>query len=94
MSKITGSLYTVVKNVSGENNVTIRQIDNIGEGLYYGVKGGMKELMYGVTGIVSKPYKKSREEGAKGFLKGLGSGLVGALTAPLTATLKAGAHVS
>ena len=24
MSKITGSLYTVVKNVSGENNVTIR----------------------------------------------------------------------
>ncbi len=30
MSKITGSLYTVVKNVSGEDNVQIKHIDNVG----------------------------------------------------------------
>lgn len=55
VSKITGSLYTVVKNVSGEKNVQIRRIDHIGEGLYYGVKGGMKELVFGVAGLVTKP---------------------------------------
>jgi vacuolar protein sorting-associated protein 13A/C len=94
MSKITGSLYTVVKNVSGEKNVQIRKIDHIGEGIYYGVKGGMKELVYGVAGIVTKPIQKSKEEGAKGFLKGLGSGLVGAITAPVTATLRAGTSLT
>jgi vacuolar protein sorting-associated protein 13A/C len=55
MSKITGSLYSVVKNVSGEQNVQIRRSEHIGEGIYYGVKGGVKELVSGVTGIVTKP---------------------------------------
>lgn len=55
MSKITGSLYTVVKNVSGEKNVQIRKTEHIGEGIYYGVKGGVKELVFGVTGIITKP---------------------------------------
>ena len=55
MSKITGSLYTVVKDVSGEKNVYVRRTEHIGEGIYYGVKGGVKELVSGVTGIVTKP---------------------------------------
>lgn len=94
MSKITGSLYTVVKNVSGEKNAQIRRTEHIGEGIYYGVKGGVKELVQGVTGIVTKPIQKTREEGAKGFFKGLGSGLVGAIAAPVTATLRAGTSVT
>jgi len=55
MSKITGSLYSVVKNVSGEQNVQIRKSEHIVEGIYYGLKGGAKELISGVTGIVTKP---------------------------------------
>jgi vacuolar protein sorting-associated protein 13A/C len=94
MSKITGSLYSVVKNVSGEQNVQIRRSEHIGEGIYYGVKGGVKELVSGVTGIVTKPIQKTREEGAKGFFKGLGSGIVGAITAPVTATLRAGTSLT
>jgi vacuolar protein sorting-associated protein 13A/C len=50
--------------------------------------------VYGVTGIVTKPIQKTREEGAKGFFKGLGSGLVGAIAAPVTATLRAGTSVT
>ena len=30
MSKITGSLYTVVKNVSGDQSAQIKQIENVG----------------------------------------------------------------
>ena len=44
-----------MKNVSGEKNTYIRRSENIGEGIYYGVKGGVKELVFGVTGIVTKP---------------------------------------
>jgi vacuolar protein sorting-associated protein 13A/C len=69
-------------------------MDNIGEGIFFGVTGGVQELVYGVTGIVTKPIKKTREEGAKGFFKGLGSGLVGAIAAPITASLRAGTSVT
>ena len=54
----------------------------------------MKELVFGVTGIVTKPYYRSREEGTKGFFKGLGSGLVGAITAPVSASLRVGTSFS
>ena len=56
--------------------------------------GGVSELVVGVTGIFTKPFEKTKEEGAKGFLKGLGSGLFGAITAPVTATLRAGSSLT
>ena len=55
VSKITGSLYTVIKNVSGEENVRIKKADHVFDGIYKGVKGGMGELIGGVTGLVTKP---------------------------------------
>eukprot|EP00347_Sterkiella_histriomuscorum_P017164 403350423 len=94
VSKITGSLYNVVKNVGGENRTEIKQADHIADGLYQGVKGGVSELVGGFTGIFTKPIEKTRQEGAKGFFKGMGQGLFGAITAPVTATLRAGTSIT
>lgn len=55
LSKITGSLYTVMKNVSGEKNVQIQRSEHIGQGIYHGVSGGVSELVGGFTGIFTKP---------------------------------------
>ena len=94
VSKITGSLYSVLKNVSGENNTQIKRPDHALDGLYQGVKGAGLELLDGVKGIVTKPIEKTKREGAKGFFKGVGSGLLGAVSAPFTATLRAGTAVT
>ena len=55
LSKITGSLYSVVKNVSGEKNVQIQKSEHIGQGILHGVTGGVSEIVGGVTGIFTKP---------------------------------------
>jgi len=62
--------------------------------MYKGITGGASELIGGVTGLVTKPYAKTKQEGAKGFFKGLGSGFVGAFTAPITAGLRIGSSVT
>ncbi len=64
------------------------------DGVYQGVKGGVTELVGGVTGIFTKPIEKTKQEGAKGFFKGISSGLMGAITAPITATLRAGSSIT
>lgn len=94
VSKITGSLYNVVKNVGGDNNTELKKPDHVIEGVYQGVKGGVSELFSGVTGIFTKPIQRTQQEGAKGFFKGMGAGLFGAITAPVTATLRAGTSIS
>jgi len=94
VSKITGSLYTVVKNVGGDKATEMKKPDHVIDGVYQGVKGGVSELFSGVTGIFTKPIEKTKEEGAKGFFKGVGSGLFGAISAPVTATLRAGTSIT
>lgn len=94
LSKISGGLYTVVKNVGGEKNAQIQKSEHIGQGLVHGVTGLGSELVGGVTGIFSKPIEKSKKEGAKGFFKGLGSGLIGAISAPVTGILRAGQSIT
>ena len=42
------------------------------DGIYQGLKGGTLEIVGGVTGIFTKPYKRARQEGATGFVKGVG----------------------
>lgn len=58
------------------------------DGVYQGLVGASAELLGGVTGLFTKPYKKAREEGAVGFVKGVGSGFVGVVASPFTAFLK------
>lgn len=61
VSKITGSLYGVLKNVSGNNalvgdQTSFKKPDNAVEGIYEGLKGGTIEIFSGVAGIFTKPF--------------------------------------
>jgi vacuolar protein sorting-associated protein 13A/C len=94
ISKISGSLYSVVKSASGSKNVQLKKPDHVFDGIFQGVKGGMTELVGGVTGVFTKPIEKTREEGAKGTVKGIGQGLFGLVSAPITATLRLGSSVA
>lgn len=96
VSKITGSLYTVVREVGGDEASAdrINASDNVAEGMYHGVKGGIVDLAEGVTGIFTKPWKGAKEAGVKGFLKGVSSGVIGAAVAPLSAVLRVSTSVT
>jgi hypothetical protein len=60
LSKISGSLYTVVKNVGGEKDAKIQKSEHIGQGILHGITGGAGELIGGVTGIFTKPIEKTK----------------------------------
>mmetsp|Transcript_23040 Transcript_23040/g.22420 ORF Transcript_23040/g.22420 Transcript_23040/m.22420 type:complete len:459 (-) Transcript_23040:29-1405(-) len=93
ISKISGSLYSIVKNVGGDD-VQLKKPDHVFDGIYLGVSGGLSEIVGGITGLVTKPYERTKEKGAKGMLEGMGQGLYGALTAPVTAALRVGTSVA
>lgn len=58
--------------------------------MYDGLKGGVSELASGLAGIFTKPYKRAKEEGATGFIKGVGAGVLGAIASPFTAIFRIG----
>ena len=94
VSKISGSLYSVAKNVTGQETLPQKKSENALEGVYDGVLGGGKELVGGVTGVFTKPFEGAKREGAKGFLKGVGKGVLGLVASPLTAVLRTGHSVT
>ena len=96
VSKITGSLYTIVREVGGDEESAnrINQTDNVAEGVFHGVKGGIVDLAEGVTGVFTKPWQGAKKGGVKGFFKGVSSGVVGAVTAPLSAVLRVSTSVT
>lgn len=96
VSKITGSLYTVVREVGGDEASADRlnASDSVAEGMYHGMKGGIVDLAEGVTGIFTKPWRGAKQAGMSGFLKGVSSGVVGAVTAPLSAVLRVSTSVT
>jgi vacuolar protein sorting-associated protein 13A/C len=98
VSKITGSLYGVLKNVSGntvnEQEMALKKPEHAFDGIYLGLKGGATELAEGVTGLFTKPFKRAKEEGAVGFFKGLGAGAIGLVASPFAATLRLGNNLA
>lgn len=95
VSKITGSLYGVVKNFSGsEEEKKQNKPKHAFDGVYKGVTGGVGEIASGISGIFTKPVQMSQQEGASGFFKGVTSGMMGAITSPVTGVLKAGSNIS
>ena len=63
-------------------------------GVVYGVKSLGLEVVYGIGGVFTKPYKGAQREGFKGFSKGLGKGFHGLVVTPVTATLRVGQSLS
>lgn len=90
VSKITGSLYNVVREVSGDEPELRRDNTKIGTFMYEGFKGGVMDVANGITGIFTKPFKGAKEQGAKGFLKGMGAGIFGFVSSPIKLVLKIG----
>ena len=94
VSSLTGSLYSVIKVGAYGEDSRNDVAGNLGEGVYYGVKGIGIELYQGIGGVFTKPYHGSKQGGFKGFSKGLGKGLAGLVVTPVTATLRAGQSIS
>lgn len=94
VSKITGSLYNIVHEAGGNEQIQLKEGDNIFTGVYYGFTGGVTELATGLAGFFTKPYQGAKRSGFLGFFKGLGAGIVGAVTAPLAAALRIGSSVA
>lgn len=94
VSKITGSLYNVVKELGGDLPELDRRQSNIGVFMYEGFKGGIMDVADGVTGVFTKPFKGAKDKGAKGFVKGVGSGLFGLVSSPVKLVLKFGSTIT
>ncbi|CAI2359786.1 unnamed protein product [Moneuplotes crassus] len=94
VSKISGSLYNVAKNVTGQEAMLQKKSENALEGVADGVTGAGKELIGGVTGVFTKPFQGAKKEGVTGFAKGVGKGVLGLVVSPFTAVLRAGHSVT
>jgi hypothetical protein len=89
ISKISGSLYNVLRTATGEE-VVYQEIttENIGRNMAIGFKNSVIDIAHGIGGIVYRPYRGARAAGAKGFFKGFFLGTFGLITSPLKLVLK------
>lgn len=96
VSKITGSLYKVVKEVGGDTEAVkkMNESDSISTNMYEGFKGGVMDVANGISGVFTKPWQGAKDEGTKGFFKGLGSGVVGMVVSPVAAVLRFGSTIT
>lgn len=92
ISKITGSLYSIVREVGGdeEGAYRLKRSDNALMGIVHGIKGGVIDIAEGLSGIVTKPYRGAKKAGVAGFFKGFGRGMLGAAISPFSAVLRVG----
>lgn len=52
-------------------------------GIGLGTQSAIKELSYGVYGIVAEPYKGAKSKGFKGGAIGVGKGIAGLVSKPI-----------
>lgn len=94
VSKVTGSLYALMRKAGGDTEIADLRADNVVVGLYKGMTGSVVELTEGVAGVFVKPWKGAQTGGVSGFFRGVGTGVFGAAVAPLTAVLRLSASVT
>ena len=56
-------------------------------GMGYGGLAFAKGLFFGITGVVTEPYKGAKKKGAKGAAVGVGKGLIGLVAKPVAGTV-------
>ena len=56
---------------------------NVVSGVGYGGLALAKGIVFGITGLVTEPYKGAKEKGAKGAAVGVGKGLIGLVAKPI-----------
>ena len=101
VSKISGTLYSFVQNLTGENKDLILDDDdnepsNILTGASKGFIDGMQELYNGFTGFVINPIENASEPdyNTLNFLKDLGKGLFRFAVSPINFILRIGNSIS
>ena len=96
VSKITGTLYTLLQSLTGKNNELIMEEDseptNIITGASEGLKNGFQELYSGFAGLIFNPIERTSNSNSNPikFFKDLGLGLVGFAVSPVNFILKIG----
>ena len=76
-------MSVAMMNVGGTSTQKHKNPKNIVSGIGYGGIALAKGIFYGVTGVVSEPYKGAKKKGAKGAAMGIGKGLVGLVAKPI-----------
>ena len=100
LSKITGTLLQTTKMLEGEDEqrgiYEKKEEDPKGivQGTYSGLKKGINEIAYGVSGILTKPIEGTINEGFGGFFKGIGKGVLGAVLSPVNGILTIGSNLT
>ena len=94
LSLVSGSMYGVVKQTTGNEDIRQESATNIANGVYYGIKGMGSEVYQGAKGVFVQPWEGYKLDGKRGLVKGIGRGVAGAATAPVTGVLRAGQSVS
>ena len=56
-------------------------------GMGYGGLAFAKGIVFGITGLVTQPYKGAKKSGAKGAAVGVGKGLIGLVAKPVAGTV-------
>ena len=72
---------------SGEDKEKHKNPKNVISGIGYGGAALCKGIFYGITGLVTEPYKGAKKKGAKGLATGVGKGLVGLVAKPVGGTV-------
>lgn len=72
---------------STEDKATHKNPKNVISGLGYGGAAFAKGIFYGITGLVTEPYKGAKKKGAKGLMTGVGKGFVGLVAKPVGGTV-------
>ena len=66
---------------------------NVFSGVGMGIYGGAHEIITGITGVFTNPWRQAKADGFFGFIKGLGQGLLGAVVAPFAAVFRIGTSI-
>ncbi|XP_028401865.1 vacuolar protein sorting-associated protein 13C-like [Dendronephthya gigantea] len=89
MSKITGTFGQAFASLSFDEDYRMKRRlrmangpASIQEGVAMGGKSFLMGLVFGVSGVVTKPIQGARADGVEGFFKGFGKGIMGLVTRP------------
>ena len=74
-------------STQSENSKKYKKPKNMVSGVGYGGLAFCKGIFFGITGLVTEPYKGAKKTGAKGFASGIGKGLIGVVAKPVAGTV-------
>jgi len=88
INRLSMALYNAPEILSGsETRTKHKNPQNFVSGIGYGGLAFAKGIVFGITGLVTEPYKGAKSKGAKGAFVGVGKGLVGLVSKPVAGTV-------